>query len=477
MDRILTVEQMKKADEFTINNLGFSQEELIERAGNAVANEIAERFRGGRVLVCVGKGNNGKDGNVVANVLGKIHGYSVSTLNVENGFLKLLDKKHYIIVDCIFGTGLNREVEGNYKKAIEKINSSGAYVVSCDIASGLNGNSGKAMGVAVNANLTVAIQEYKLGHFLNDGPDYSGEIVLKDIGISVWDDDYVKKIDDNDAKTMFLPLKRNIHKGCLPKVAVMGGSKAYSGSICLSLSALSAYKAGAGYSTLVVPDSLLSVYMAKFPECIIKTVRDDGENIVFDKDLLDSIMENDVIAVGMGMGNTQETYKTVEYLIKNYKGKLLIDADGLNALATYGKDVLKDKVGEIVLTPHVGEFSRLTQLPKNEISVDLCNKAKEFAKEFEVCLVLKSATSIITDGEEVYINVSGTSGMAKAGSGDVLSGFMAGVIGRSEFLLDAVTIATYVFGKAGELACEKQNDYCITASDIVCNLAEAINNL
>ena len=477
MERILSVSQMRKADDFTINTLGFSSEELIERAGSAVASEITSRFRGGRVLVCIGKGNNGEDGKVVAKILSRIHGFSVSTLNVYNGFLRTLDKKYDIIVDCIFGTGLNKEVTDNYKKAIEKINQSGAFIVSCDIPSGLNGDTGVPMGIAVKANLTVAIQEYKLGHFLNDGPDYSGEIIQKDIGISVWDDDYVQRIGSNDASKFFQPLKRNVNKGSFPRITLIGGSKDYTGSAFLALSALCALKSGAGYSTLCVPKSVHGFYAGKYPECIIKPFSDDGDNFAFNKEELDGVLSSSVIAVGMGMGNNKSTYQIIEYLLSEYEGKLLIDADGLNALATFGKEILKNKKCKVVLTPHVGEFSRLKGVKKEEIINNSIKIAREFAKEYSVTLVLKSAITIISDGEQTYINTTGTSGMAKAGSGDVLSGFSAGLMGRSSDNIDALVVSCYVFGKAGELAKLDYNDYVMTASDISSRLSSVINNL
>ena len=203
MERILSVAEMRAADEFTINKTGVSSEILVERAGAAVAEEINRRFKGGRVLVCTGKGNNGADGKVVAAILSKLHGFSVSTFSAEVGFFKIFEKKFDIIVDCLFGTGLNKEITGRYKTAVEKINESGAFVVSCDIPSGINGDNGKVMGVAVKANLTVAIQEYKLGHFLNEGVDYSGKVVARDIGISVWTETCAHRITDRDAAALF----------------------------------------------------------------------------------------------------------------------------------------------------------------------------------------------------------------------------------------------------------------------------------
>ncbi|MBQ0099808.1 MAG: bifunctional ADP-dependent NAD(P)H-hydrate dehydratase/NAD(P)H-hydrate epimerase, partial [Firmicutes bacterium] len=267
MERILTVEQMKENDRFTIEQLGVNKEELIERAGIAVTEEIIKRFPGGRVLVCLGNGNNGEDGRVIAKYLSKRHGFTVATINVFRGFYKMFDRKFDIIVDCIFGTGLNREVTGKQKEAIENINKSGAFIISCDIPSGLNGNTGLVMGTAVKANLTIAIQEYKLGHFLNNGPDYTGQIICKDIGISVWGEDYVNRVSEKEVAKFFEKRNRNVNKGNFGKVSIFGGSKDFPGSVLLSLNGLSALRVGTGYSNLAVPESLLPIYSCVVPEC------------------------------------------------------------------------------------------------------------------------------------------------------------------------------------------------------------------
>ncbi len=477
MERILTAKQMRYADEYTINTLGVSQEELVQRAGKAVADEIMKRFIGGRVLVCIGKGNNGEDGKIVANILSKLHGFSVNTLTVSNGILKLFDKKYDIIVDCIFGTGLNREVEGVYKTVIEKINCSDAYVISCDIASGLNGDTGKVMGVAVRANLTVTIQEYKLGHFLNEGLDYSGEIVAKDIGISIWEENFIKRFSNDDLKKCFIKKERNVNKGNFGKACVIGGSKKFAGSVCLSALSLSALKVGAGYSYLVVPESLFNSYALKVPECILLTCKDNDGNIEFDEQLFNSILSFDCIAFGMGVGNSKEVYKILKFLLLNYKGNLIIDADGLNTLSSFGVEILKDKTCNVVLTPHVGEFARLCNVEKNEIIDFPIDYAKSFAKEFKVTLLLKNAVSIITDGEEVFINTTGTPAMAKAGSGDVLSGIICGILARIDDVLSGVVSSAYLFGRAGEIAEKNSNEYSVIASDLINSIPDAINSI
>lgn len=477
MERILSVAEMRASDEYTIKTLGVSSEILVERAGAAVAEEIAKRFKGGRVLVCMGRGNNGKDGKVVAALLSKIHGFTVSTFSAEVGFFKIFEKKFDIIVDCIFGTGLNKEITGRYKTAVEKINESGAFVVACDIPSGINGDNGRVMGVAVKADLTVAIQEYKLGHFLNEGIDYSGKVIARDIGISVWTEECANRITDKDAALLFPERARNVHKGNFGKIAVVGGSKQYSGSVILSHAALLAYKTGAGYSTVAVPECIFNVVAGVHPECIVRTLPDDGNGMKFDETTLRSLFDAGVIAFGMGAGISEEVYRSLKFIIENYTGRLLIDADGINALAAFGKEVLNDKKCEIVLTPHVGEFCRLSGLEKEEVLNDPIRCAKAFAAEYGVTVLLKNAVSIITDGVKTVVNVTGDSGMAKGGSGDVLSGFAAGLLSRDDEPFFCVAVAAYLFGRAGEIVAKEQNSYTITATDIITALPKAINKV
>ncbi len=469
MERLLTAEQMRSADEYTINKLGVPQEVLVERAGLAVTEEITKRFFGGRVLVCVGKGNNGADGRVVAKLLSRRHGFTVATIDVDNGIFKLFEKKFDIIVDCLFGTGLNREVTGKYREAIERINSSGAYVVSCDIASGLNADNGKPMGVCVKADLTVAIQELKIGQFLNDGPDYSGEIVAKDIGISIWDDSVCHRLRPKDVGKYFNARKRNVNKGDFGRALVVGGSEEYPGSILLSYNALSALKMGAGYSYVSVPKTLVPTILAVCPECIVSA---------FDEvDSLDKLLKVDAISIGMGMTVSEKTYKTVEYLLNNYKGKLIIDADGLNCISLYGKDILKNKKCEVLLTPHIGEFARLINKEKTEVLENAVNLARDFAREYGVTVLLKSSVSIITDGNTTFINTTGNSGMAKAGSGDVLSGITAGLFARGLQGAEGAAVSAFLFGMIGDVVRDEQNEYSMTATDIIKAIPKVINAL
>ncbi len=477
MQRVLTVKEMQKADDYTINTLGIPSSELVLRAGTQVAEVILKKFKGGRVLVCIGKGNNGKDGEVVASILSKKHGFSVATINVSNGIFKLFDKKFDIIVDCIFGTGLNKTVEGKYKEAIEKINQSGAFIISCDIPSGLSGDTGLPLGVAVKANLTVAIGDLKLGHVLNDGTDYSGEVIVKDVGISVWEESFRYILDNKDVNKFFEKRKKNTNKGNYGRTAIIGGSKSFPGSVILSLTALTSLKAGAGYSTICVPESIYQVVAGVVPECTMNVLSSNGDGIVFNEDEFCKLLVCDSLAIGMGMGATEQTYNAIKYLLENYTGKLVIDADGLNSLSKFGIEILKNKKCEVVLTPHVKEFSRLIKVEKDLILEDQINYAKKFASDYNVTILLKNAVSVITDGDRVVINTTGSPAMAKGGSGDVLSGFIVGLMGREKDVFEVVCASAYVFGKAGEIAVKYSNEYSVVATDIIKSLPSAINAL
>ncbi len=471
MERILTVCQMQKADNFTINNLGVSQEDLVFRAGESVASVIKEQFFGGRVLVCVGKGNNGKDGLVIADILSKAHGFSVKVFDSEKPNYDIFDRQFDLIIDCLFGVGLNRQIEGKYKEIIDRINAINCYKIACDIPSGINGDNGKVMGVAVKCDMTVAIGEYKVGHFLGDGIDYTGKLVCKDIGISVWDDKFIKRIDDRDAKKCFEKPNRNVHKGNFGKTCIIGGSEDFTGSAILSANSLTALKSGVGYTYLCVPKNLFNAYVGKNPECILMAF-DEDFSTCFEK-----VLSCDTIAVGMGMGNTLLTYKIVSYLLENFKGTLIIDADGLNSLSRYGISVLKDKKCSVILTPHIGEFARLSGQDKEALTNNIISSAVAFAKEYNVKLAVKSAVSIITDGEEIYLNTTGCSAMARAGSGDVLAGLIAGTIARNSNEMDGLVSALYMFGKAGEKAQDKGSVFTVTASEIIEQFHSVIKNL
>lgn len=462
MERILTASEIKKADDYTINTLGIPEEELIIAAGKAVAEEIKKHKRGGRVLVVCGKGNNGADGRVIAEELKKIHGFSVFLYDVALPKPELLSAEYDIIADCLLGTGLNGAVRGECERLINKMNAMSGYKVACDIPSGLNADTGRPQKVSFKADLTVAVQEYKRGHFFGDGIDYCGKTVAKDIGISIWGD-FPYKLTDEDAAAYFKKRKRNVNKGDFSKAAVIGGSKDFYGAPVLSLSSLMTMIGGAGYGYLYAPESYQNLYKGFNPECIVKGFLDDGSNMALDETLAKNLNDCKAVAFGMGLGVTKGVYDELCDILSVYKGTLIIDADGINALSLYGKDVLKSAACKVIITPHMGEFSRLTGIPVDKLKEDPIKYAVALSKELNVTVVLKDAVSVITDGERVCVNVSGSPALAKAGSGDVLSGLIAGVAVREE-PFEAASVGAYVLGRAGEFAAKERGDYSVTAS-------------
>lgn len=473
MERVVSVEKMRRAETAVIKS-GVSETELISRAGKSLAEEIIKRFSGGKVFVVIGKGNNGKDGEKIAEELLDTGRFSVTRIYG----LPFPEEKPDIIADCLFGIGLNREITGETKAIIEKINSSGAYVVSCDIPSGISADSGKALGTAVKADLTCAVQEYKTGHFLQDGIDFCGELIKKDVGITPFES-AAFILEKSDVKGFFARPERNRHKGDFKKVAVIGGSKNYSGSAVLAALSLAAFKTGLSYVNIAVPECVFPAIAGISPECTVTLLSDDGNGVVFRPEEIKPLLSYDALCVGMGLKPTEETYKLVKFLLGNYCGKLVIDADGLNALSVFGKDILKnERKCKVVLTPHIGEFSRLSGESKESIISGGTETAKRFAKEFNVVLILKSATSIITDGTTVYINTTGSVAMAKAGSGDVLSGVVGGMVTKGEDTVLCAAAGAYLFGKAGEIA-EKLhgNTFTVTATDLVSAIPYAVSEI
>lgn len=268
--------------------------------------------------------------------------------------------------------------------------------------------------------------------------------------------------------------KSDTHKGTYGRIGILGGSPGMAGSIYLS--SLASMRSGAGLSYLIAPKSISTILQIKANEQIIKSI--DCENFYYSKEIFNEILEKikdlDVLAIGPGMGKGDGLNKLIDEIIQNTKIKLIIDADGLNALS---KDLsIIDTRNNIILTPHLGEFSRLTNISIDEINKDRENIAKEFAKEHKIVLVLKSNHTIVTDGNKIYINKIGNPGMATAGSGDVLTGIIASLMKNLD-PYNAAILGVYIHSLAGDIAKMKLGEESLMASDIINNIAEAIKLL
>ncbi len=486
MKYLLTNEQMRKADEFAMQTTPSLL--LMERAGAGLAKRVVEIEKEGRILCVCGGGNNGGDGFVCARYLLKA-GYNVAVFcsaeklrpGAEENKKKFLalggcsleefpNESISLIVDCLFGTGFKGQVKESALKIIESINAArekGAYVLSADIPSGINGDNGLG-DVSVFADETLCIGEEKIGVRLFEGLDHTGKLSTLDIGVRALQtetDEYVTLIEKPEVKLLLPKRKRNSHKGSYGKVAVVAGCLQYTGAAYLALRA--ALKSGVGYSTLFTPSGIAEKYMLKLPEALIISLNGGGM-VEFCEEDFKKMLSYDAICFGMGMGISESVYQGLAYLLKNYQGKLIVDADGLNSLAKYANaEIFKEKKCDVLITPHLKEFSRLLGRDLETIKYSPVAFAKDFAKKYGVNVLLKGASSIITNGEKAYLNVSGTSAQARGGSGDVLSGLIGGLCAQGLALIDGACLGSYLVGVAAELATETFTEFAALPSDFI----------
>ena len=358
---------------------------------------------------------------------------------------------------------------------IAAINAGGAYVIAADIPSGLNGDTGTAQ-LCVHADETVTIGEKKFGLYLESGADVCGRVVRADIGISLPPAGYAARFSSADLADVFLPKKKNSNKGSYGRAGLFAGSVAYSGAALLSAGA--ALRAGAGYTRLFCPESVFPHYIGKFPEIILTAVPDEGGFARFDENAVRAVCENcDALAVGMGSGAGRGLYDCIAYMLSEFKGTLVLDADALNALAAYGADVLREKSCRVVLTPHLKEFSRLAGVSLEEVKAGGVALAEKFAAEYGVTLLLKSNACIATNGRNTALVAEGTPALARGGSGDVLSGIVCALAARGVTALRACICGAHLLGRAGALAEKESNEYSVTASDVMNKIPVAISEL
>lgn len=501
MSYVLTSAQMRAADRYTIETLKTPALTLMERAGEALAREAEKLAPEGKILCVCGGGNNGGDGLVCARLLREkgreadVVCFAEKTtaeyrVNLEKFLLSdgKLKKKmpadgYALVVDCVFGTGFHGKVLGVFAEMIEGINAlgkRGAKVLSADIPSGVNGDNGLAAELAVCASETLCIGEYKVGAFLGDGPDFAGNVTRVDIGISLPAGKEYATLSCKENIVKLLPKrKRNSHKGTYGKAAIVAGSIEYSGAAALS--SLACLRSGAGYTCLFTPKDLAEKCFFREPELLVKSLNDGGR-YAFKEEMLQELLPYNAIAYGMGMGVSKDVALGAAWLIENYQGKLILDADALNSLAKeYAKielkTLFKKKECEVLLTPHLKEFSRLSGKEVVEILESGTFAPLAFAKEFGVSLLLKNAVTILTDGQGTKLNITGNSGLAKGGSGDVLSGLIAGLCASGLSAFDGGVAGAYLMGKAAEIATKEVGEYALIARDVIANLGAAFLSL
>lgn len=490
MQPIVDVSTMRASDAATIAG-GVTGRELMYRAAKGVYESYP--WQGKTVIVC-GSGNNAGDGYALALLLQQ-GGIACTVVRVSeslspDGALYLeqckqneieicqytpeTDFSEYTeIVDCILGTGFRGEVQGCIKEAIERINQSGKTVISVDINSGLNGDSGIA-SVCVHSDLTVSIGFLKQGLLLNQAKDVIGRLVNVDIGIGlVGNCRYL--IEAKDFAEILKPRLQDSHKGMYGYVSILGGCTEYAGAVKLANLSCAALRAGCGVAQLIVAQSLADAVSPYLLESTLSLLPDQNGHILFDKTQLDRVLAKQAaLAVGMGWGSSLENLKILEYILGHYKGRVLIDADGLNTLAGLDRSLLKETKARVILTPHLKEMERISRIPLAEIKHNPVEIAEHFAKENGVILLLKGACTVITDGTTTYLVNRGCAGMATAGSGDILSGVLAGLLGFNAATPLTVACGAFLAGLAGELAEREVGQISMLASDTVSHIPSAI---
>ena len=293
----------------------------------------------------------------------------------------------------------------------------------------------------------------------------------------------MKKIKENiyeieliDIQSLFKEREIDSHKGMFGTVGIMGGSLEYTGAVKLANMSASAVRSGAGIVRVIVPENIASAILPYLLEQTLYPLKCDNKgHIYFDMDDLERALKNlKSLAIGMGWGISEEYKKILDIIIKKFNGKLLIDADGLNTLAQMDLNILKETNSQIILTPHLKEFQRLSKIDIEKIKQNSIEIATNFAKEYNVILLLKGSTTIVTDGKNIYLIKKGVPGMATAGSGDVLSGILAGMLGYQEANILTIASGALLAVTAGELAQEKFTDISMRASDTIKYIPEAI---
>jgi NAD(P)H-hydrate epimerase len=503
---------MQETDKRAIEEFGIPGLTLMENAGRACVDEILGEFGPkGRAVVLAGRGNNGGDGYVIARLLDQ-QGWSVKVIILadpeqiagdaainlkklpaemtdfctKEGDLSALHKEEIfqadVIVDALLGTGLSSDVSGIFLEAIDLINTSGRPVLSVDIPSGIHGTTGLVMGKAVRAHTTVTFAFAKLGHILFPGTEKTGRLVIADIGIPNEVMETASGYDFMDIEAIRPMLHRRdriAHKGHFGHCLIIAGSTGKTGAAALSTN--SAVRAGSGLVTVAVPESIHRILEIKTTEAMTSPLPDAGSGHLTGSSfsaIEELLTGKDAVAIGPGLGRHPETSALVKKLLETVTQPLVIDADGLNALAENITVLKRKKTKQVILTPHPGEMARLLGTSIQDVEASRISVALELARNFGVYLVLKGARTIITtpDGT-VAINGSGNPGMSTGGMGDVLTGIIVSLLGQGYAAGEACRLGVFLHGYAADMVAEEKGEIGITATDVQEKLPYAFHRL
>ncbi len=507
--KITTSEEMRALDALATDKYGIPSLLLMEHAGLAVAmtaSDLLEGAFGSRVLVCAGPGNNGGDGFAAARHLFN-HGANVSVLyfgdaakaspdtrtnmaivnhmeipvieNVESYLVDQIISESDLVVDALLGIGVSSEVREPIAGVIRSINDFARMVLAVDIPSGVNSDTGSICGVGISADATVTFGLPKIGHFVYPGAGKVGRLSVADISIPV------VELEDNGGRAFVLdrfiagaliPYRpRDAHKGTFGHLAIAAGSVGMTGAAILT--AEGALRIGTGLVTLAIPESLNDILEAKITEAMSIPVA-EGSARSFCAGSVDAVArlieDRDAVVIGPGLGRSEDAVSFVKELLPRIDRPCLVDADGLYAVAQ-NTDLLRNHSAPVIVTPHPGEMSLLTGKSISEVQSNRLETARSFATAYGVHVVLKGVGTIVAmPNGVVYINTSGTSGMATGGVGDVLSGIIGGLLAQGCSPQAACCAGVYIHGAAGEIAADNMGEAGMVAGDVAASIAKAV---
>ncbi len=508
-----TSEQMQSLDRKAIDTYGIPGVVLMENAGKGATEVIANTFpdlQGKKVAIIAGKGNNGGDGFVVARHLLN-RGVSVKVflladpkalrgdaetnlqifLRMKGEVIPVPSFKDYqkvkkdlerfdLLVDAIFGTGLDAEIRGYYREVIDHLNALQKPVVAIDIPSGLDANTGRPLGIALRASLTVTFGLPKVGLLIPPGFDYVGELKVIDIGIPkrLIDEEKIQTHLLEEAeirKWLSIPRRKNSHKGDYGHLLVLAGSVGKTGAAAMACEA--ALRMGAGLVTLGIPKSLNAIMEVKLTEAMTEPLPETPRQTLSLKafnTILQLCEKKDALIIGPGIGTFKETQSLIIKLIKTLKLPIILDADGLTALAAQPK-ILSALNRPPILTPHPGEMGKLIGSTAKQVQEDRIGISRNFAQSHHVFLVLKGHRTLIATPEgEIFINPTGNPGMASGGTGDVLTGMIGGLVCQGVDPLASLQASVYLHGLAGDRVVSERGEKSLVATDIIGKIPDVL---
>ena len=511
--KLALTSMISKIDSFSAKNLHISVKELMRKSGEAVADTVRARVKAGtEVIVLAGKGNNGGDGYAAA--VNLMDEYNVTVFDVLGKGQKTDDGKYYLelfrqrggriekyeptekihteiksaacVIDAIFGTGFVGEMPESMRPlAIAVREAVGTHKIAIDVPLGINPDNGSVSDFVISVEATVALTFIKPGIVSYPARAYVGEIVYDSLGLP---EDVISNhfrfkyhmVDAQFVKEALPPREKNSNKGTFGKLLLITGSEKYRGAAHLSAEA--ALRGGVGLVTYAGPGALISELSQKYPEIVYKEIppvseiTDEGMS-----ELTELSKKHTATLIGSGSDNTEGLLNLTLKLLDSEGGTLILDADAINALSSIGEKgalAIKNAKRKVVITPHPLEFARLTGDAVAAVQLHRLEKAEHFAKENGTIVVLKGASTIITNGESVYINASGSSALAKAGSGDVLAGLIGAMCAQGAMTdLLSATVSVYLHGAAGDVLAKKYSTYGVIPSDLPKKIAEQLLNI